>query len=112
MARMSGNYSPQTQAAIRRRATEIYHLSGAREGHDVENWYQAEAEILRESATTPPRRAVVVNLQGVVYTGEYEATSADGTRPANGNPALPSPSASTATNSTSAAPTARNSKPP
>ena len=91
MARMSGNYSPQTQAAIRRRATEIYHRSGAREGCDVENWYQAEAEILRESATTPPRRAVVVNLQGVVYTGEYEATSADGYTPGEWKPGAPVP---------------------
>ena len=78
MTRMSGNYSPQMQEAIRRRATELYQKGGAVEGHDTENWFQAEGEILRESATQLARRAVVVNLQGVVYTGEYEATSADG----------------------------------
>jgi hypothetical protein len=61
------------QEAIRRRATDLYHQRGALEGHDTENWYQAEAEILRESDTSLVRRAIVVNLQGVVYTGEYEA---------------------------------------
>ncbi|MGA7697864.1 MAG: DUF2934 domain-containing protein [Candidatus Sulfotelmatobacter sp.] len=86
MARMSGNYSPKVQEAIRRRATELYRQSGAAEGHDVENWYQAEAEILRESATHPVRRAVVVNIQGVVYTGEYESTSADGYTPGEWKP--------------------------
>jgi hypothetical protein len=86
MARMSGNYSPQMQEAIRRRATELYHQGGALEGHDVENWYQAEAEILRESTANPVRRAVVVNLQGVVYTGEYETTAADGYTPGEWKP--------------------------
>lgn len=78
MTRMSGNHSPQMQEAIRRRATELYQRKGAVAGHDTENWYQAEAEILRESATNDIRSAIVVNLHGVVYTGEYEATSADG----------------------------------
>ena len=86
MARMSGNYSPQMQEAIRRRATELYHQGGALEGHDVENWYQAEAEILRESTANPVRRAVVVNLQGVVYTGEYEAAAAEGYTPGEWKP--------------------------
>ena len=81
MARVSGNYSPQMQEAIRRRATELYQHGGAIEGHDSENWYQAEAEILRESSTHSVRRAVVVNVQGVVYTGEYEPTSAEGYTP-------------------------------
>jgi hypothetical protein len=78
MARISGNYSTEVQEAIRRRATELYQRGGAVAGHDAENWYQAEAEVLRESATNGRRRAVVVNLQGVVYTGEYEAASAEG----------------------------------
>ena len=81
MARSSGNYSPQMREAIRRRATELYHRKGAVEGHDFENWYQAEAEILREFAANAVLRAVVVNLQGVVYTGEYEAACAEGYTP-------------------------------
>ena len=91
MARMSGNYSPQIQEAIRRRATELYQRAGAVEGRDVENWYQAEAEILRESTTHPIRRAVVINVQGVVYTGEYESTSADGYTPGEWKPGDPVP---------------------
>ena len=91
MAQRSGNYSPQMQEAIRRRAAEVYQRGGAAAGHDVENWYQAEAEILRESATHPVRRAVVVNVQGVVYTGEYESTSADGYIPGEWKPGDPVP---------------------
>jgi hypothetical protein len=91
MARMSGNYSPQVEEAIRRRATELYQRTGAVEGHDVENWYQAEAEILRESVGTPVRRAIVVNVQGVVYTGEYECTAAEGYTPGEWKPGDPVP---------------------
>jgi hypothetical protein len=86
MARMSGNDSPQQQEAIRRRATELFQRGGAVEGHDAENWYQAEAEVLRESAGNLARRAVVVNVLGVVYTGEYESTSAEGYIPGEWKP--------------------------
>jgi Protein of unknown function (DUF2934) len=81
MARTSENHSPEMREAIRRRATELYQQSGAIEGHDTENWCQAEAEILRESAPHLVRRAVIVNVQGVVYTGEYDSTAADGYTP-------------------------------
>jgi hypothetical protein len=91
MAQTSGNASPQQQEAIRRRATELFQRGGAAEGHDAENWYQAEAEILRESAGNPPRRAVVVNVRGVVYTGEYESSSADGYIPGEWKPGDPVP---------------------
>jgi hypothetical protein len=86
MARIPGNPSPPWQEAIRRRAGEIYELSGSIEGHDVENWQQAEAEILRELAAHPFRRAVVVNIQGVVYTGQYESDSAEGYTPGEWHP--------------------------
>ena len=91
MARTSGNDSAQLQEAIRRRATELFERSGAVEGHDAENWYQAEAEILREASTHAIRRAVVVNVRGVVYTGEYESTSADGYMPGEWKPGDPVP---------------------
>ena len=81
MRQTSGNHSPQQQQAIRRRAAELYQLRGQAEGHDLEDWCQAEAEILRETTPDPVRRAVVVNFDGVVYTGEYELTSADGYTP-------------------------------
>ena len=62
MWRLFANPSLEVQEAIRRRATELYQSSGAVPGHDAENWYQAEAEILRESVGTPVRRAIVVNI--------------------------------------------------
>lgn len=46
----------------------------------MENWFRAEAEVLRESASQT-RAAVVINLDGVVYTGEYESSCADGYLP-------------------------------
>jgi hypothetical protein len=79
------------QEAIRRRATALYERSGGLAGHDVENWCQAEAEILRESASHSVRRAVVVNLDGVVYTGEYEASSAGDYTPGEWKPGDPVP---------------------
>src|ERR1700689_5452032 len=75
MWQLFGKNSAQVQEAIRRRAAELFELSGNLEGHDSENWFQAEAEIVRELSTHPVRRAVVVNVKGVVYTGEYEPTS-------------------------------------
>ena len=90
MEQMPGNYSPQLREAIRRRATELYLCRGI-EGHDAENWYQAEAEIIRESITRAARRAVVVNVQGVVYTGEYESNAADGYTPGEWQPGDPIP---------------------
>jgi hypothetical protein len=86
MARTPGNFSTQIQEAIRRRASELYHQTGGLEGRDAANWYRAEAEILRESATHLVRRAVVVNVEGVVYTGEYDSTAAGGYFPGEWNP--------------------------
>jgi Protein of unknown function (DUF2934) len=82
----SRNYSPQVLEAIRRRATELYQRSGSIEGHDLENWCQAEGEILRESEAPAPRRAVVINLDGIVYTGEYDSASAGGYAPGEWKP--------------------------
>jgi hypothetical protein len=82
----SGKYSPQMEEAIRRRATELYHLAGKAEGRDVQNWYQAEAEILRETAAHVAHPAVVINVEGVVYTGEYDVASAGGYQPGEWEP--------------------------
>lgn len=68
--------------AIRRRAEEIYVRNGKIAGRDVQNWIQAEQEILSEAAERSSRRtAVVVNVEGVRYVGEYEAESAAGYTP-------------------------------
>lgn len=64
------------QAKIRRRAEEIYVRTGRLPGHDLENWAQAEAEVLRERTTHPYRRkAVVIKVGGVQYVGEYSPES-------------------------------------
>jgi Protein of unknown function (DUF2934) len=76
MSRNSENLPAHVLEAIRRRATELYERSGGVAGRDLENWYEAEAEVLRESGAHMVRRAVVINLAGVVYTGEYDANSA------------------------------------
>jgi hypothetical protein len=69
------------QEAIRARAEEVYRRSGAVEGHDLENWRQAEAEIMREIVPQVSCPAVVINVEGVVYTGEYNVTDAGGYLP-------------------------------
>jgi hypothetical protein len=71
-------HSPEVQDAIRRRADELFRRSGEVPGHDVEHWCQAEAEILREFSSQQARSAVVVSVDGVVYTGEYDSANADG----------------------------------
>jgi hypothetical protein len=68
--------------AIRRRAEEIYIRSGKVAGRDVQNWTQAEAEIMNELAERSGRRtAIVVNVDGVQYIGEYTDERANGYSP-------------------------------
>jgi len=68
--------------AIAQRAREIYERNGRVAGHDVDNWCQAEAEILREYAERPARKkAVKVRVNGVEYVGEYSPELADGYTP-------------------------------
>ena len=80
----------ELQDAIRRRAEEIYIRNGRIPGRDVQNWVQAEQEILREAAEQPSRRtAVVIKVNGTQYVGEYTAESAEGYTPgefASGDP--------------------------
>jgi hypothetical protein len=89
MNRGPETYPPHILEAIRRRASELYRHSGAVDGRDVDNWCQAEAEVLRESTTHAVRRTVVVNLGGVVYTGEYDCTAADDYTPGEWKPGDP-----------------------
>jgi hypothetical protein len=77
----------EQQEAIRRRADEIYVRSGRLPGRDIENWVQAEKEVLQERGEHPaPRAAVVVNVNGVQYTGEYSLDAADGYTPGEFSP--------------------------
>jgi hypothetical protein len=83
--------------AIRRCAEEIYFRNGKVPGHDLENWAQAEQEILRELAppsareTQPSepkvrRAAIVIKVNGVEYIGEYNPSVSDGYRPGEFGP--------------------------
>ena len=68
--------------AIRRRAEEIYIQSSRVPGRDLENWSQAEQEVMSELAhSRGPRNAVVVRVNGVRYVGEYKPESAGGYTP-------------------------------
>ncbi len=67
------------QELIRHRAEEIYFRTGSVPGRDVQNWTQAEQEILQECQQLR-RTAVVVEVDGVQYVGEYTAESAKGYR--------------------------------
>lgn len=70
------------QEAIRRRAEEIYIQSGRVPGRDLENWSQAEREVMSELANPGGRRnAVIVRVNGVRYVGEYKPESAGGYTP-------------------------------
>ncbi len=91
MAQKSADESFHWQEAIRRRAGELYERSGALPGHDFDNWCAAEAEIVRESAGYRTRLAIVVNVNGVVYTGEYESAAAEGYLPGEWKPGDPVP---------------------
>jgi hypothetical protein len=76
--------------AIRRRAEEIYERNGKRPGHDLENWAQAESEILNE-LSSPRRNAIVVRIDGVSYIGEYNPNASDGYIPGEFRPGAPIP---------------------
>jgi hypothetical protein len=81
------------QEAIRARAQEIYDRRGRIPGRDVQNWTQAEAEVMQEwsekawpgkepsERSIVGRTAVVVHVNGVEYIGEYTPDQADGYRP-------------------------------
>jgi hypothetical protein len=64
--------------AIRRRAEEIYIQSGRIPGRDVQNWTQAEREIMEQAAERNRRPAIIVRVNGVQYVGEYRPEFADG----------------------------------
>jgi hypothetical protein len=78
--------APDLHEAIRRRAEEIYARNGKLPGRDMENWAQAEAEILQQFSVAARRTAVVVNLEGVQYVGEYNAAFSDGYTPGEFRP--------------------------
>jgi len=84
--------APDWHEAIQRRAEEIYSRNGKIPGRDLENWAQAEQEILRESAEPQPRRtAIVVKVNGAAYVGEYDPAFSDGYIPGEFGPGVSVP---------------------
>lgn len=75
------------QSAIRKRAEEVYVRNGRAGGRDVENWVQAEHEILREMAGC--QHAVVVKIDGAQYIAEYDPAASDGYTPSEFRPGDP-----------------------
>jgi hypothetical protein len=65
--------------AIRRRAEQIFIRSGGIPGRDLDNWAQAEQEILGESPS--PRAAIVIRINGTEFVGEYNPAASGGYRP-------------------------------
>lgn len=71
----------ELQEAIRRRAQEIYEQSGKVPGRDLDNWTRAEAEIQAEVSKYARRSAIVVEVGGLQYVGEYHAETCGGYTP-------------------------------
>ena len=71
-------FAADLHEAIRRRAEEIYIQSGRIRGRDVQNWTQAEHEILEQDKKPNRCAAIVVQVNGVRYVGEYHPESSDG----------------------------------
>jgi hypothetical protein len=44
--------TPELLEQIRARAYELFELRGGNEGHELEDWLQAEAEVLQKTAKT------------------------------------------------------------
>ena len=77
---------PDHHEAVRRRAEEIYIRNGKIPGRDLENWAQAEEEVLRESSGLPTRKAIIVKVNDAEYVGEYNPASSDGYLPGEFGP--------------------------
>lgn len=43
---------PTLEETIRRRAYELYEQRGRKDGHDMDDWFRAEAEVTRSAAKT------------------------------------------------------------
>ena len=78
------SFASDQHEAIRRRAEEIYIRNGRIPGRDLENWAEAEEEVLRESA--PRRTAIIVRVNGTEYVGEYNPASCEGYVPGEFGP--------------------------
>jgi hypothetical protein len=76
---------------IRVRAEEIYVRNGRVAGHDLENWADAEREILEEQQAHSRRNAIVIKVNGVKYVGAYSREGSDGYAPGEFAAGVPVP---------------------
>lgn len=74
MAQIFGDDSRLAPPVVRRGATAIRRCGAP---PNRPHAYDSEAEILRGVALPSGRRALVLNIHGVVYTGEYEFNAVD-----------------------------------
>jgi hypothetical protein len=79
---------PELEAAIRRRASELWEQRGRVDGHGVEDWVQAEKEVTaawnKKAGGRQGKRtaaAMVVKVKDVTYTVEYDPQNAAGYEP-------------------------------
>lgn len=77
--------------AIRERAEEIYIRNGRIPGRDLQNWAEAEVEIMQELENSQRRSAVVIEFNGVQYVGEYDPETCDGYTPGEFGSGAPVP---------------------
>ncbi len=91
MARSSGNYllkCKKPSAAAPRSSTS---RAGASKATTLKTGTRPKPRSFANRPLTCVRRAVVVNIEGVVYTGEYDSTAADGYTPGEWKPGDPVP---------------------
>lgn len=87
-----GPSTEELQEAIRKRAEEIYVRNGRISGHDLENWAEAELEVMQELQSSERScAAVVIDLEGVHYVGEYDPNHCDGYSPGEFESGAPVP---------------------
>src|SRR5512142_445077 len=79
------------QEMIRLRAEAIYVRNGRIPGHDLENWAQAEQEVLKEQEARHRRNAIVIKVNGVQYVGEYSLERAESYAPGEFSAGVPVP---------------------
>jgi Protein of unknown function (DUF2934) len=76
-ATIAGNEPPNNlEEQIRRRAYELYEARGREDGHDLEDWLQAEAEITGRTATTAARIAIRMVRLSTITKQISQATQA------------------------------------
>jgi hypothetical protein len=82
-SKTAGSRTPEIEAAIRRRAEELYRQRGGAPGDAVEDWLKAEAEVLCKFEVPAESKPayLVIRLHGVTYTGEYDARDSGGYQP-------------------------------